>query len=1071
MNDLTDAYTLTKKFLLASAIWLAAVSSVFLSRLSYIKENCFIEDGFKLQLIQWNDMDMQEDKYVITGTDAFIIYDLGEEQRLFNGKLYLKSVTEEEIPVQIFYAGRNKKFREENSYFSKIKKGKDDLILQFPDTNIQYLRVDICKNTGEQVTRIRQMTAAAKDNDIYLKIFSIFYNKWGLAAAFLMILGVVLYFRQLRDFAGRHEYLTACVCVLLCVTGLYWKYIFGDQYFIFYDVAGDSLFQTYPNLLHTARRIQDGEWAARFSFSIALGDAQSALLPDLHNWIALFGEEHIAYLLGLSQWMKVVLAGILAYVFARLYGLQHRAGLMAALAYAFNSEFMIRGAWISYPNTALLLILWLTAYEYLHVKKRMWYLPIATVSFFYSIDIYYCVFWGAVLGAYIVFRKLSEEGISKKTAVDLCKTECIYLFFAALGMADTVISRISNVLSSVRFTGNVSNFDSLKLFTSLKAVLTAFARTFGMSVNGITDYKGKGNFLEGPAFYCGIWMVLLVPVSIYYMPGRKKKFYILGYALFGIYMGIVPVRFIVNGFAGDKYKLNALWVIVLVLLTAMHGLRLLFEKDIEFGKTGRLIFNLTVGAAAAGMILLLCMGYAVRLDSWLISVGFIAGYGILMNLMFWGRMTRRRTAGILCICMMAEVLSVSWECVNDRTVVTKEQMEEGRFYNSAYQETVDALKESDTGWYRLEKKSGSVFFCDPLGQGYYGTTAYIGGIGAGTDMNGIFNRLGLPHSGAGFFYGSGGNLYADALFGVKYYLIEKGRTPDAYGLSYLMTVDGVDIYKNDFALPLAYTYSQAMSQKEFMKYSEADRRRILLQNCVLEDADNAGAESGSFTDTRKMKRADVVYKKGKYYQDIPKGSVLIIQIKADINGMRVMHYEDGQHNRASRYFNAESDNEIELYVEDLYTVWFDFSKKDWKKKPQITFYCQDAETYYANMQENIQALKEDTVKITDTAKNHIQGQVTCPDERILASSIPYDAHWNVIVNGAKADILKVNTGFIGTKLAAGEHTIEFIYQTNSWLYDNKFKCVGFLLAILAAVSHFVRRKKTNEENISSSAFL
>lgn len=861
----------------------------------------------------------------------------------------------------------------------------------------------------------------------------------------------------------RYGYLTAFLLVGFCAVILYWEYLCGNVFYIFTDCGSDSFSQSYPYLLHEADRFRNVTWRAMFDFSVGLGDVVAPFIPGLDNWVALFGREHIAYLLGISQCLKVILAGMTAYAFARLHRLGHMACLFIALGYAFQAEFIIRGAWEGYPGNALLLMIWLTAYEYAHVKKNYIFLPFATVLFFYSAETYDCVFWGVVWGAYIAFRRLSEERVTKKMLLDLCKTEVLYVVFAFFGMADTLIYNLSATLSSDRLTGNMSNLMNMAgLFATEQELVCGLLRTMGMSINGIgEDYTGYADFLMDPAYYCGILLVLLVPVSIYQMAGKKRKFYVTAYLMLGIFLVVEPVRMIANGFAGIAYKYNALWVITLFLITVMHGLRVFFSEQEKLRKKSRTVFHLTVIAVIAGMLYAWHKGYVVRLDNWRISIGFILLYTVLMNLCMGSGISKKNTMRILCVCMAAEVLAVSWDCVNDRSVVRKEQVsEKGTLYNydNDYQAAIQYLKEVDKDWYRLEKRTGVCFLCDSVAQDYYGTAAYIGGLGVGMNASGLYNRLGLPHASDQWIYGSACDVYADAVFGVRYYLIEAGKVPDEYGLVYKATVGGVDIYENQLALPLAYTRTDAVSEEAFLKYPERDRRKLLVESCVLQSGliSEKKIPGGFYQNhTGKLKRAGVKKSDGRYILDsIPEGSVLIVRTDVDINSYAQILYEDKDQNVTSRYFNAGTDNETVIYADDIASVWFIAGDG----QMQAEFFYQDADTYFKTVREDVAEVQNHAMQIKESGPNYIRGQIDCEGSRILVTSIPYSKRWKVLVDGKEAEAFQVNTGFVGTMLEGGNHMVEFTYETNRWSYDNKFKATGFLSALVFMAAVFVKKK-------------
>ena len=69
-------------------------------------------------------------------------------------------------------------------------------------------------------------------------------------------------------------------------------------------------------------------------------------------------------------------------------------------------------------------------------------------------------------------------------------------------------------------------------------------------------------------------------------------------------------------------------------------------------------------------------------------------------------------------------------------------------------------------------------------------------------------------------------------------------------------------------------------------------------------------------------------------------------------------------------------------------------------------------------------------------------------ERIVFFSVPYEKGWSATVNGEKAEILKVNVGFMAVRVPAGDSTIRFDYYTPGLNLGLCMTAAGFLLFFL-----------------------
>ena len=71
-------------------------------------------------------------------------------------------------------------------------------------------------------------------------------------------------------------------------------------------------------------------------------------------------------------------------------------------------------------------------------------------------------------------------------------------------------------------------------------------------------------------------------------------------------------------------------------------------------------------------------------------------------------------------------------------------------------------------------------------------------------------------------------------------------------------------------------------------------------------------------------------------------------------------------------------------------------------------------------------------------------------------TIPYDAGFNVLVDGEKREIVKVNHNFIGFKLEKGNHNIELTYNSKG-LKEGK---IISIIALILTIAYLICQKKT-----------
>lgn len=1025
-----------------------------------------------LDIISTNHITQEEQKCIIVDHDPFLVYQLSDEE--VYSKCKLDVILDSDATFQIFYKNAEQDFIEERSLFVNAKIDEKEIIFELPNEAINCLRIDIHEYASDTF-QINGLTLAQDGMTLFTSAAFSLEN-----IALLMVFNAILlcvyfiYSKQIISKIKERINVLGCedliVILLLAIVSVivYWRYLSGSALYVFSDIGRDSFVQTYPGLLNLADRIQSGEWGAGFDFNQGLGNPHGAIGINLTNWVALFGREHVAYLLGVSQWLKVLGSSILAYYFARLNENPRKLSLIVALGYAYCAHMIVRGSWPGYPNETLLLIMWLTAYEYTKRKKTTVVLPIATVIFFVFMGTYYGVLWGLLLGLYILFREIVDTS-DKIDIKNIVKIEGVFYIFVALVNAN-LFKGVESAVESARFTSGTDKFSEItsNFFVDFEELTTAFLRTIGMSINGISgDYVGFYNYLEGPAFYCGILLVTMVPVSLYNMQGIKKILYSLACIAGFLYVAIRPLRYIANGFAKDSYKMSSFWITIFIILIAIDVLKKIFNKE-DLKKYSLTVFNGTVLFVCVWCYVAYKLGMITRINDFYISAVFIVIYTILVNCFVMQQDQAQYVPYMLCLCVIVEVVGVSWSSINDRTTLMPDETNEKIYYNDYTVEALDFINERDDGFYRIEKRYQSVFLCDSLAQNYYGTKSYVGGTQIGASVLNLYAAFGLPQNGNHYLLGTGGNIYANSLLSVKYVLSKEDMIP-RYGYKCIGKTGDVYIYENELVLPLVYMYSTVMDEENFWEYSSAERSGIILERCVMPNVQEG--KRYHYNKTDELNAIEFLQDDSGYVlQEKIEDEVVVFKFetKEDISGVIYFETTDGVQSSNNYSCKAGEISEIELYLDGLHKIWMD----NMNLISNVEFYSQVADEYYASMKENVQKLSKNAMKIDFFDESRIEGTIVCEEDIIMASAIPYDENWKILIDGQPVDAMRVNVGCVGAYVSEGEHDVEIYYEVPVSYVDSILKGTGLMIALLWFISlNIKKRGKTNEKYISSSTSL
>jgi uncharacterized membrane protein YfhO len=94
--------------------------------------------------------------------------------------------------------------------------------------------------------------------------------------------------------------------------------------------------------------------------------------------------------------------------------------------------------------------------------------------------------------------------------------------------------------------------------------------------------------------------------------------------------------------------------------------------------------------------------------------------------------------------------------------------------------------------------------------------------------------------------------------------------------------------------------------------------------------------------------------------------------------------------------------------------------------------------------------KKEPFVMTKFSQNHIEGTIEAAGDRMLFFSIPYSKGWKLTIDEERVPIEKVNVGFIGAKIGAGQHTVKLDYFLPGLLIGSIMTAVGCMIFIFLA---------------------
>jgi len=856
---------------------------------------------------------------------------------------------------------------------------------------------------------------------------------------------------------------------------MYFDYLTGTKYYIFNDIGSDSYTQIYPQLSYLADRVTLGSFGQIWNSYNSIGNPESYALPLLWNMSAFFGRENIAYLMGIMQVVRIFLAGTLFYNYLRVAGRTRFTSAIFGLIYAYCGHMIVRGCWMSYPNEVVFLALWLLSFELFFKKNTWWLLPISTALFYINFSGYYIIFYTALFFGYAVFREYVENSdrlFSHERLRKLAKFSLLILI-GLLGSSIVSFESISIMLSSQRFANGKSNFwNDLNLqliFSDPDTIKSIFYSFFGTDILGINDYTGPHNILGGPALYCGLLTILLIPYTIHQVQGKKRFWYISVMLVIALYLFIRPIRLLANALSSTQFKLSSFWIIVILIFIASEGLELLKGNHKSFNKK----------ILAVEFLIILLLSYLLRdiginSNIMFVSLIFLSFYGIL--LLCYACKKKILALIILAFAIPCEIAFEDYRLINDRGTVNQDIIKSKQGFNDYTNDALASLNEDKSAFYRIDKQYESVSFTDSLYQKYYGTKAYIGATGDLQSTGEFYDSLNFAISGGNnhVMLGFSQSSVINSVMNVKY-ILSKSPIIGNYGYSFVNKCNDVYIFRNNYSLPLGYEYKEYMSRDDFEKLSIIDKRYALSKYAIIEKDYIHSLHQLPRTQSYKfMEKAYNQINKYKVessyllnnssleieFPPVKEGNMALLVLDIDVNNSNSTTYVYSTEDTSNHAW-YDFKKEVHQYIYELNdkgTKKVSFTLNSPMKVNDISVFEIPKTLYYQEYMNNLKKLQETNSNIKTMNGEYFYGTYKALDDAILTFSIPYSDKWKLYMNGQEKELMPINISSMGCFITKGEYDVELIYQGNTtFLWISILTTVAYICMLV----YVVKRQRRN----------
>ena len=298
------------------------------------------------------------------------------------------------------------------------------------------------------------------------------------------------------------------------------------------------------------------------------------------------------------------------------------------------------------------------------------------------------------------------------------------------------------------------------------------------------------------------------------------------------------------------------------------------------------------------------------------------------------------------------------------------------------------------------------------------------------------------------------------MMGVRYIVSDS----DVPGYTLVKKCGTTGIYQNKDAAPVMYATDRVMTEEEYKKLAFPYNQTAFLEYAVVgEHTESSDQNIMTAYEPVSLKMANNRTTGGaeqKTIQQEGQKQILFLRFRVDNAhpNKDVAVWINGIRNKLSAkdhvYYN---ENKIFTYAvplkdgEDTISVTFG------KGKYQLSH----VQAYLGSLPERSELLYQSEIQVDkkQTEDNVIQGTIHVKKDGWFITSIPYDKHFKIYIDGKETEIQKVNTAFLGCKIESGNHELKIIYHAPGTTTGKVLSLIGISGFVLVLVQE--KRKQKN----------
>ena len=297
------------------------------------------------------------------------------------------------------------------------------------------------------------------------------------------------------------------------------------------------------------------------------------------------------------------------------------------------------------------------------------------------------------------------------------------------------------------------------------------------------------------------------------------------------------------------------------------------------------------------------------------------------------------------------------------------------------------------------------------------------------------------------------------MMGVRYIVSDS----DVPGYTLVKKCGTTGIYQNKDAAPVMYATDRVMTEEEYKKLAFPYNQTAFLEYAVVgEHTESSDQNIMTAYEPVSLKMANNRTTGGaeqKTMQQEGKKQILFFRFRVDNAhpNKDVAVWINGIRNKLSA--------KDHVYYNENKTFTYAVPLKDGEDNISVTFgkgkyRLRHVQAYLGSLPERSELLYQSEIQVDkkQTEDNVIQGTIHVKKDGWFITSIPYDKHFKIYIDGKETEIQKVNTAFLGCKIESGNHEVKIIYHAPGTTTGKVLSLIGIAGFVLVLVQEKRKQK-------------